>query len=244
MKKFKTIMLFAFLLCPILFLTACVSPSTYLITTSSSESSWGRVSGGTTEKRDEGSKINLTAVENNSQDHPFICWVKDYKTVYSTKKSIELVYNQENQGHYTAVYEEDANKMLFASFYGIHVVTSNYQSGEYSIKSSSSESGTNNYSTFCSGSFQTGQNMISDNSAIFYFGPLGRVVEYKFEVELTLTNASSQQTTQNIKFTSKINNASFTNDGNCEIMEIYGDSNIIVSLSFKKLAFNTYHTGF
>ena len=119
MKKSLKIFLTCLFLCPLLILTACQSPAQYSITTNPSDSSLGSIPESSEinlNKKNEGTKITLSIKENYPETNPFICWIKDYKKVVSSEKNLDLTYNAENEGNYTAVFEETSlNKMMFSS---------------------------------------------------------------------------------------------------------------------------------
>lgn len=241
MKRTKKILLSAILLSPVLLLTACVPPPSYLITASTYGTNWGRILGAETEEKEENSKITLSAVELESETHPFVCWIKDYGTVYSTEKEIELIYNEEAQGHYTAVFHEDASSMLFASLNSITIENAEYTNVTYTLNYSSNSSGSNNYSLFSEGEFEPASAYMTDNSSVLYFGPIGNVVEYKFEILTTFSNPEGEEQTYTLKFSTKLEENLFSN-GKCELTGSIENTDINIKLNFEKISYSMYHS--
>ncbi len=240
MKISKKLLLSAALLCPMLAFSACATPPSYLITASVSEDSWGRIIGATTKEMEEGSKINLTAVELDSQNHPFICWVKDYRKVYSTESEMEIEYSEETKGHYTALYDEQALPMRYASLSSISISENQFSNISFTINYSSSTSGSNNYSLFIEGSFENENIFETDNSTLIYFGSLGSQVEYKFEINLVL-NSSQEETTQTLKFSNKVNTNSFADGRTFTLSDNFANSDLTINLNFEKVSYSMFH---
>ncbi len=241
MKKSIKTLLLALLVCPLLLLSACVPPDTFTITASSSEPAWGRVTGSPNEAVDEGTSLSLGIIETSQEDHPFIGWVKDYEKYVSSEGTLELTANAENAGHYTAVFDEDANSMRFATLTQVFLDSSTYSSATFKINASVSTSGSSNYKAFAEGTLTAGDAFETDLSSIVYFGALGSTREYKFEILLELSNAEGT-VSKTIKFSNKLANDTFASTSACEISAMI-DENDSVTLSFQKLSKDMYNSG-
>lgn len=237
MKKLKKLIL-CFLFIPILALTACVAPPSYLITVSR-HGSWGIIVGAPNGEMEEGSKAVISVEEADSQNHPFICWIKDYKKVYSTEKQIELVYGEETQGHYTAVFDEDSENMLFSTISAVDIQDStSYSQIEYTILYSSNTSGSNNYFKLTSATIDATSSITpfqTDNLSVLYYGPLGASVEYKFKMNITCVDLEGNSAYYETSFPQIVNNQTTSISTNIS------DTNIIVSLKFDKISYSMYH---
>ena len=238
MKKSIKIFLLLLLICPAIILSACVPPPSYMITSSSSEPLWGRASGNKTSNMQEGTEITLVATENYAETQPFICWIKDYEKVYSLLKELPLTYSENTAGHYTAVFEDSSDKMLFATFSSIELEANGYSKITFDLKYSNSVTGSNNYKSFASGEFDPKSIFISDHSSVLYFGPLGNDVKYKFNMFITLTDNVGNQSQYELKFSQQeIINSSFSN-GVFQMSETIGNTGIDMNLKFEKLSYN------
>ncbi len=240
MKKSIKTLLFVLLICPLLLLSACVPPDTFTITASSSEPAWGRVTDSPNEAVDEGTALSLGIIEIEQAEHPFIGWVKDYEKFVSNKATLELTANAENAGHYTAIFDEEANNMRFATLTAVAFDSSTYSSATFKINASVSTSGSSNYKAFAEGTLSAGELFETDLSSIIYFGALGSTREYKFEILLELSNAEGT-TSKTIKFSDKLANDTFASTANCEISASIGETDT-VTLSFQKLSHDMYQT--
>ncbi len=240
MKKSIKSLMFILLLCPLLLLTACVPPDTFLVTASSSEPAWGRVTGAPNEYLEEGTQIMLDVIENDTDTHPFIGWIKDYNKLVGTENQMELVVNEENAGHYTAIFDESANSMRFATLTGVKLTSTEYTSANFIVNYSVSTSGSSNYNPFADGALLSGETFASDRTSIIYFGALGSNREYKFEILLELTSAESTKN-ETIRFSEKLVNATFAESNTCEISAQI-DETTSVTLTFQKLSKDMYKT--
>ncbi len=240
MKKSIKSLLLILLLCPLLVLTACVPPPTFLITASSSEPAWGRVNGSPNESLNEGTQITLGAIETSAQEHPFIGWIKDYSKFVSTETDLELVVNEENAGHYTALFDESANSMRFATLTGVKLNSTIYTGATFTVNYSVNVSGSSNYNLFTTGTIVTGETFVGDLTSIIYFGALGSNREYKFELLLELTSAEGAKS-ETIRFNDKLVNSTFNQTNTCEISTQF-DETSSVTLSFQKLSKDMYKT--
>lgn len=240
MKKSKKILISTLCLCPMLLLTACVPPPNYLITASSSDSTWGRAEGAIAEEMPEGTEMLLTVAETSPTDHPFICWVKDYKTVATTESIFKLSYTEETAGHYTAVFEDEASKMLFATLSSIEFDGSGYTNIDYTLNYSSSASGSNNYSQLSSGTFDPNAVYNTDLTSVLYFGSLGSVTEYKFEINVAITDSVGAITNHTIRFAQKVDNSTFAGTSSCQISAQVGETETNIKLTFQKLTKDLY----
>ena len=241
MKKNLKIFVFLICLCPLILLTACTPPEKFLISALPSDSSLGSVQGVLTEKKEEGSKITLTAKENNSENNPFICWVKDYKTVVSNTKRLNLTYNSSSAGHYTAIFEEDSSsKMMFSCLSKIDFQPAGYTTINYEIYSALITSGSDEYAKFINGSYTIGSDSEVDKMQVIYFGGVGVNNEYKFKVNLKMLDVQGMETQYEFQINSLLNRNNFEGE-NCTISHHVSDFNADISLTFEKLTFGKYN---
>lgn len=236
MKRSKKILLATLLLCPLVMLSACVPPPSYLITTSSSDSTYGRVNGDRKDKMVEGSKITLSVIEDDPLNHPFVCWVKDYKTVVSAENALEIEYNEDTAGHYTAVFHEETTSMRFTTLSSIDVETTGFVSIEYKLDYSSSSSGSSNYSLLTEGTFETSSLYKTDNTSVLYFGTLGSNIEYKFIMNAILTDSQGNSSNHQFQFSDKVNSDMTTISATDET------SNTTITLTFEKISYDIYQS--
>ena len=240
MKKSIKVLLFIFILCPIILLSACTSPPTYLITALPSDMRLGKVVGSyNNEQLAEGTTITLTANESNSQSNPFICWIKDYKTVVSNEKELSLTYGQSTTGHYTAVFEEtNLSNMMFASLNNIFFNPEGYQSIDWTISYARTTSGSS-YTDLETGSFAPGE-FDTNNQSIIYFGSAGANYEYSIQVNLTLTTATGATTEYTVSFHDLLTKNIFDENGSATITEYIEYFNADLSINFQKLNSSLY----
>lgn len=236
MKKSKLFLLCVALLCPIVLLTACTTPPSHLITASPSEKLWGRVSGAINTEMAEGEKINLTAVEFDASYHPFICWLKGNSKVVSTEKSIELEYNSENAGHYTALYDDQPSSMRYCTISSIDFDTNGYSAISFSLSYSSSAIGSINYLPYAEGTISSGETFESEKQTVLYFGSLADDTQYKFEIVITLTNNSGEAQSTSLKFNEKLSNSSFNGESTHSISNTASLGDTTITLNFQKLS--------
>ena len=239
MKKFIKIFLFVLVLCPVMILSACTSPPTYLITALPSDMHLGKVIGAyNNEQLAEGTNITLTAIESNSQTNPFICWVKDYKKVVSTEKELSLTYGQSSTGHYTAVFEEsNLTNMMFASLNNISFNPEGYESVNWTVKYARTTSGSS-YNELETGSFAPGE-FATSNQSIIYFGSAGSNYEYNITIELTLQTGDAT-TDYTVNFRDLLSKNVFDETGSVTITEYIEFCNADISLKFQKLNTTLY----
>lgn len=239
MKKSVKIFLILLCLCPILLLTACTSPATYLITAVPSDSSLGVIQGAyNNEQLSEGTNITLIATEKQETalTNPFICWVKDYKTVVSTEKELSLTYSQSTAGNYTAVFNETSqNKMMFASINKINCSVEGYSTINYTIKYARVNSGSSDFIELENGSYTNGQEYNTNNTSLIYFGNAGANYEYKIQIDFVFVTATGGETSYSVSFTDLVNKESFNNSGKTELTEQIEILDSSVTLTFQKL---------
>lgn len=245
MKRSLKVFLLLLCLCPVLILTACTSPATYLITAIPSDSSLGTIQGAyNNEQLAEGTTITLIANEKQetSLTNPFICWVKDYKTVVSTEKELSLTYNQATQGNYTAVFEETSpKKMLFASINKINCSVEGYSTVNYTIKYARTNSGSSDFVELEKGSYTNGQEYSTSNQSLIYFGNAGSNYEYKIQIDLVFVTTTGGETSYNVSFKDLLNKDSFDTTGKAEMTEQIDILNTSITLTFQKLNSTLYN---
>ncbi|MCI8555198.1 MAG: hypothetical protein HFI85_01305 [Clostridia bacterium] len=242
MKKSLKVFMSVLCLCPLLLLAGCEKPASYKITAMPSDSILGYVQGAyNNEQKTEGSKITLVARENSPETNPFICWVKDYKKVASTSKSLPLTYNKSTAGSYTAVYAENSHtQMMFATLSKVSFETEQYTTINYEILTTGGTSGSENSSSFAAGSFSASEEYKTDLDSILYFGNVNTNYDFRLQVKLKLLNSQNAETTYDIPLMPSINRASFDDTGtaviNLDIPVLYSS----ITLTFEKLNSTMY----
>lgn len=249
MKKTLKIILSGIFLASAILFSACTSPEQYQITVYPSDSTLGAVleaSEVNLNTKAEGTKISLTARELNAEN-PFVCWIKDYKTVVSNEQVLNLTYDKNTAGNYTAVFKEPSyNGMVFASLSNISFelderVDVPYNQVEYVVNYAEISNGSNNYNVLCEGSFSLNQNPYSTgNKSVLYFGKPGNMNEYVVNVILTLKAAdgSSYPLTFSFDefFTEKfIKNYEFNGQQNLVLSEDHTEGFGTLTITFSKL---------
>ena len=252
MKKSLKMVLSGLFLCSALLLSACASPDEYLITAKSSDSILGSVVGASeinTNKKAEGTNITLIANQ-NYEENPFICWIKDYQTVVSNEKELNLTYNSLSAGNYTAVFAESScDKMLFASLSEIEfepndelVNENGYSIWEYQVEYSNSLFGVDNYYKLTDGTSNIGESPIStDNRSTLYLGSAGINNNFIIRVNLTLKNQSGDNSISTLyefypsdnNTNNNLNKETFGNSSSKTIEKKYPEGTL--SLTFTKL---------
>lgn len=237
MKKSIKFMLLILLCCPLLAFAACTPPATYSITAVPSDSTLGRVDGAfNLEKLAEGTTINLSVIENKPSTNPFICWVKDNKTVVETSKNITLTYSQSKAGNYTAVFDETSNsKMQYSSFSSISLDIEGFSFINYTLEYARTNSGSSDFTELEKSSFNNGQTYQTENKNLLYFGKAGENYEYKLRINFELITSADATTEFSYSFNTLINNKSFDNNGSFTIIEELDYYNTPITLTFNKL---------
>lgn len=248
MKNLLKKAFFGLFACSILFVVACASPEKYLITVNPSDSSLGSVleaSDVNLNEKDEGTRITLNAKENKGDTNPFICWVKDYNKVVGTEKQLELTYNAQTSGNYTAVFSEiNSSKMMFASLSNI-ILSSSYNILEYEVTSYKGIQP----SVFASGRIElseTATTYETDNTCLLYFGSAGANFDYEIRINLKFSDSLNPDNTATIpySFQSSVNKSSFGENGTCTItgeLPVINNTESDISLTFTKLDYSMFH---
>ncbi|MBO5394361.1 MAG: hypothetical protein J6A28_00455 [Clostridia bacterium] len=195
-KALKSLLIIIFGLCPIL-LAACGSTNYYTITVNSSDTALGSVSKDKADSSLEDTKVTLFARENNPETNPLLGWVKDNEylvkianhTTEARDNKLELTSSAAAEGHYTAVFKEDLDSMMYAYISQTHfdifdTPTSDPQAQDtesfsYKLSYAILSSGSNNYIPF---EDKIGQDI---NTNILYFGGPGQNFYFKFKIELS-----------------------------------------------------------
>lgn len=199
---------------PCFFLEACGSLPSYLITALPSDSTLGRVEGVNNKiEQQEGTRITLKAVA-NSTSNPFLCWIKDYSEIVSNEEEFELTYNKNTAGNYTAVFEEDVSKMLFASLKEIEIDTSSDISDapflEVNIEYARMDTGSTNYFPFLTYSSNQPNNLITlTSNKVLFFGGIGKDYQYNLKASFVLQNGETGITTYSVTFNNLLNKNCF-----------------------------------
>ena len=236
MKKSKKAMIFTLCLSPMMILTACVPPSSYTISASSSDIYLGYVKGFDKNEKQEGSKVTLSAV--STSDAPFLCWVKDNKTIVSNESDLNLSYSSETSGHYTAIFEEnDYSKMQYASLVDFDFNPSGYTKVEYQINTALLASGSTDYYEFINGEYSFGDKQEMESSSVMYFGGIGEQFVYLIKINFKLFDSKNQETTFEYSLQTKIDKDLFNGKGGIIINEeIKSFDNTPISLTFEKIS--------
>ncbi len=240
MKKSIKTLLFILCLCPIILLSACGITSYYNITVSTSSSVLGSVLGtlnNTTQA--EGTSMTLTAKENYPSTNSFVCWIKDNSSVVSTDLSINIVYNSQNEGKYTALFEEtNPNSMMYMSLTNIvFQLPSNINSLIFDLSYSRTSSGSDMFITLENGTLTNENTYSSSHNKVLYLGGAGSVNNYQYRLKLNITTIDVNGTETNYSLTSQelINNGYFNGQNLTSITIFDSVSNSDIILSFKKL---------
>ena len=234
MKKSKIATIFSLCLTPMLLLTACVAPPNYKITATSSDIQLGYVQGFDKDAMPEGNQVTLHAV--STSDSPFLCWIKDDKTIVSNKEKLTLTYNQENQGYYTALFEEkNISAMMYASLYDFEFSPQNCVKIEYELKTAILTSGSNDYYNFISSSYAVGDDYINKSPNVIYFGGAGDEYVYLLKVAFKLYDAQNAETSYEYQVETKVNKNAFDENGIFTITENVSALETNLTVKFKKL---------
>lgn len=238
MKKLIKILLSFLCLCPLLLLTACGTSTYYVINVSSSDDYIGTFSNNRNNnpRQLEGTSITLTAIEKSSSN-PFICWVKDNKTVVSTSSELQMTYSSQTAGNYTAVFEEAPSGMMYTALDNLRINNSNYYGANFVLYYSNTISGNDVYVEFERGSVGSDGTFNSSHTSVLYLGSVGTInnFQYKFKIELTVTDGE----TQAFEATTVLTNSTFNNTSTASIA-ITDSSSRNITLNFEKLSKNMY----
>lgn len=238
--KRKLKYLFAICLCPLL-LTACTPPPSYIINANPSDLKLGSVKGATLDEKEEGSQINLEAIENYSETNPFICWVKNGRNVVSTDKKLDLTYSESTAGSYTAVFEEeDSKKMRYSTLTRIDCQPEGYSNVSFKLSVSTISSGSTNYTPFIEGSMSNGEGFITDSNTICYMGSADGANVFRFQISFEL-EAGDKTDKFIYVFNNTLNDTLFNDAGICTITEHFDDLKTDITLTFNKLTYSLYH---
>lgn len=245
MKKNLKMLLAGIGLCSVALLSACTPPNKYLITAYPSDSTLGSVieasSINLTEKT-EGTKLTLTAKENHEQSNPFICWIKDYKNIVSISKTLELTYNSQNQGNYTAVFSEtNLSNMMFSAITEIsyEAFDNSFSSVKYEIFYAETSSGSDNYISYETDSFAIDETHEIAPNAVLYFGSAGADLKYKLQVKIELVSVGDSITTIYYNLNDLVSKNMFDTSGKMQLSHSvtnYGTLN----LNLEKLNINMF----
>ena len=216
MKKSIKILLSFLCLCPLLLLTACGSSTYYVINVSSSDDYIGTFSNNRNNnpRQLEGTSITLTAIEKSSSN-PFICWVKDNKTVVSTSSELQMTYSSQTAGNYTAVFEEAPSGMMYTALDNLRINNSNYYGANFVLYYSNTISGNDVYVEFERGSIGSEGTFNSSHTSVLY------------------------GETQSFEATTVLTNSTFNNTSTASIA-ITDNSSRNITLNFEKLSKNMY----
>lgn len=251
MKKSKKFLFASLLAIPMIALVGCVPPNSYTINALPSDSNLGSILGA---KNDisayEGTSLNLSVKELKPQTNPFICWVKDYKTVVSSEKTLNLKYNENTQGAYTAIFEEqDLTKMMYSSFSSANITTSNFAGVKYTLSYARTAFGSSNYIVMNEGSLVPSETLNTSNTDVLYFGGLGENFEYKIKIALTFLQANGSETTYTVDFSNFVSRSAFDDNGQVTLSGTIpnlpssaDDTNSYINLTFTKLKSSLYST--
>ena len=200
-KSFRILFTLLFCLCPVLFLAACGRVNYYKITADTSDYTLGTVIKDREDSVAENTKVSITARENDPDNTPFVCWIKDnqkiveitsYDELGNKDNTLVVESSAENEGNYRAVFQDTSpatTMYAYASFAEITFAeplpegtTANYQIGCATISA-----GSDNYFPF------------EVMSSVAYFGDAYNKYEFKFAVTINVTN---EEETESITVTS------------------------------------------
>ena len=234
MKKNKKATLISICLAPLLLLTACVPPASYTITASSSDTQLGYVHGFDKNAVEEGNKVTLSAV--STSENAFLCWIKDNKKIVSQEEKLTLIYNSNNQGHYTALFEEkDTSKMLYANLTEINFEPSGFTSVEYTLSTALLSSGSSDYYEFAYGEFVIGDEHTTDINSVMYFGGAGDEYVYLIKIAFKLYDSNNAETSYEYQLQTRIEKDSFNSEGLFIVEEKISAFESNLNLTFSKL---------
>ena len=204
-NRIKSIIAIILCLCPI-FMAACKNKDSFVITAISSDTTIGRVQWFSSDPVVEGTKVSIIAREDDEENHPLLCWIKNNEkiakianhTESKRDNTLDLVYGEETQGQYTALFADTYSNILFAciekvEFAPVPTETApandeeNAASDQYSYKISYAimSAGSNSYLPFATE---------NDLLSTLYFGGIGQSYEFKFKIELVKTVGENQIT--------------------------------------------------
>ena len=245
MKKSIKFFLLILWLCPIILLSACGTTTYYSIFVSPSDSVLGSVLGtlsNTTQV--EGTTMSLTARENNSSTNPFICWIKDNSTVVSTDINLNLTYNSQNAGRYTALFEETSpNSMMYTAVDSITFqIPTNTTSISFELKYYRASSGSEQSITLESGQLTTSNIYNSNHNSLLYLGSVGTLnsYQYRLSMDITLIDNSGRETIYSLTGQTTLDNTAFNRQQSVDILLEDSISNTQIVISFVKLTKNLF----
>ena len=188
MKK-KFFALFALLLIPTFALFGCGKSQSFYIYVQTSNASLGTPTELSQYPYEKGSTVTISTSETEPDKNPFLCWVKDTSRVVSTKKSFDIVVDENTQGLYSAVFE-GASQMNFATLTGINYTGSEYASFSYTVHYAPSNNLTQK-TLLCQGS-SSAREMNTFSNDVFYLreleGPAGRTLVFTITIKATTAN--------------------------------------------------------
>lgn len=238
MKKLIKILLSFLCLCPLLLLTACSASTYYVINVSSSDDYIGTFSNNRNNnpRQLEGTSITLTAIE-KSPSNPFICWIKDNKTVISTNSKLQMKYSGQTAGNYTAVFEETPSGMMYTALDNLRINNSNYYGTNFALYYSNTISGNDMYVELERGSIGSDGTFNSSHTSVLYLGSVGTInsFQYKFKIEFTASDGNMQF----FETTAVLSNSTFNNTNTASVT-ITDSSSSDITLNFEKLSKNMY----
>lgn len=213
MKKVGKIILASALLVPSLALFACSSPSSYTLTTYSSNELLGTVSGGSQKSLTEGTIVSISATPKPNSDAQFLCWIRNRSQIVSTESSVDITLGADTDGTYTALWNEASpSSMLYATATSLTYSAENIASIDYTISYAYSTS-TTNFNTLVSGTMEGNSSNAIFEDDVFYLGSTGAFYNYIFRVNVVATYSDTGNiATETLEFSSDmISNSSFTN---------------------------------
>ena len=249
MKKSFKIILFLFCLCPIVLLTACGSPEKFFILARVSDYTLGSFQGLVEDQyQPEGTSINLIANESpeTAETNPFICWVKDNKSVITTEKSLPLTYSAATAGTYTAVFHTSKQEqMRYSSLNKISLENAeNYASVEYSISYANITSDSDSLMILEEGKYNLEAEYKTDNKSLLYFGKPGENNEFKILINLKLFTAEGSYFEIPLEYENLLTSSDFDTNGTANITQECNsdmlDASIPITLTFQKLNSSMY----
>ncbi len=223
MKKSKLFVLATLCLAPLVALSGCENPKYFTISASSSNAAIGSVSGGNNDYI-EGASVKLIATSRNESTNPFICWIKNYSSVYSQDSTITLSSSEENKGNYTALFQEDnISSMTYAMVSNISF-DGEYSNLEYTIQYSTTDN-TGMSQQLAKGAVQNSEQKITSNVLKLTEGVTP--IDYIFSATIIITDITGT-TNHTIYLTSMLlNDDSFNATATATLQQ----ANVTITLS-------------
>ncbi len=232
MKKSKCLILSILFILPIMLFSGCEDPKYFSVTSRSSNAELGSVSGGNNSWID-GTNITLVATARNPETNPFICWIKDYVSIYTFDSTFSLTVSESTQGNYTAVFEENsASSMSYALMTNLSYLSTDYSSIEYTMTYAPTNN-TAQVRTISSGLINEEGKVESE---VFRLFDGSNPLSYTFTLNLKITNREGTDVKHELVKDIIIDNSLFD-----ENTGLYTFSNDKISFTVSKLSYSMFN---